>query len=215
MKKRAFQLPLLFLNLGWTRLLIVVYLSWIAIVGARLLCELDGQTADMFLTRKTESPASFSDSDLDQLENELRKNLKAFAQQKVESQEVDESQNPYMQSAKQYRQYKQAELAKSLDLFSVAPLSNAAIVSLANDLSISEQLVRDSETDARRYVQLRDLKRMMVESPVLKAQFLGVKPMIFSINFTAIFLALFGLPTVIYMLGILVFWIKQGFRTQV
>lgn len=211
MNRERFQFPFFSMRVGWARILIILLVSWIVVVGCRLFYELDGQATEAFLVDKKDNPADFTESDFDIFESHLRANLKNSSLGKSE---LDESENPYMKLANEYRQQKEERLIELLETFGEPILSEESIAGVAAELSISKQNVRNSVGDAKRYAQLRNLRQMMAESSVLKNQVMGVKRTTYSVNWVSTLFTLLSLPMAIYFLGALLHWVRQGFLEQ-
>ena len=198
------------LHLGWIRILIVIAICWLTAVGARLFYELDGQSSDVALTYKTTYPPEFTDQQFEHFENQLRQKLKGVQHSPPAISETPEPQSFYDELVDQDRE----SMIKLLASFYLPRLSPDVVSSLSLELSISTEKIRDLESTARQYLQVRDLRQTMQSSPVLYAKVMGTKPDTYSVNLAALLLTLLGPFLGLLVLWVVYRWIQQGFQAE-
>lgn len=159
------------LHLGWIRLFTVIAICWVATLGGRLVYELAGQSSEMFLVDKTTYPPDFVDGQFEHYELELRKQLKNVNSASTMTTEISEPLSFYDQLVKQ----DQENISKLLKSFDLPKLTTESTALLASELAISDEKIQSLEPVARQYLQVRELKLAMQESPVLRAQVMGFK----------------------------------------
>ncbi|MGV0983865.1 MAG: hypothetical protein ACOYB2_04895 [Limnohabitans sp.] len=205
----------LHIHTGWKRLGIVVTFIWIFIIGGRLTLELKGMTSDSYITNVYTPAPEYTDSDFADFEHQLKNALQNPSsisrknENNADSKDVD-LHTEIDQWVENYKNKKSIELIRLLDSFDPPELSPEVIARLSWELSISS-ISSESESIARRYIQVRDIRSAMNSSPVLRAGIMGLKSPVHSIDYLAIFIWLVLPPFTFLLFWIVIRWVHHGF----
>lgn len=197
---------------------IAVAVCWVAVVAGRTAYELSGESSTQFLVSRTDYVSDLREHDLAALENSLRDTFGTTPGGATQGQggvaytPVDKTSSVFDDMANEERAKRALQLTQRLSEFQLQPLSDAAINTLSSELSMSSDQIRAQPIVARQLLRLREVRRMMESSPVLKSQILGTRSPTYSAQVGVIVAIACMPPIAAFLVGVMLMRGRQGFR---